>query len=700
MWHHHIRQLLLTPHLGQSTYQNHCRILTMPSINVLIIDDCPTSTAQLVQELASGGFAVTHHRADNAGAVRALLNGQDWNLVLSKPVLPQLNCFFALKLLKRQRRDVPFIVVSDSTSEEMASMAMMAGAHDYVERNQARRLRLAMIRVLREAETRREQRRAEQALRTAHQRMIDTLESLPDAIFILDETNRVIVWNRSCEELTGVSRREMLGKGEGDYAIPFFGKPQPMLVDCLETPLDELAMTWEHASRIGNHLHATSFAPFLNQGRGAYLWTVAMPLHDREGRQFGAMEVIRDISEQHRLDDDFRKAQKTAAVGLLAAGLAHDFNNLLTVILMNLALLRDHPNMPRDFHGKLKELESETLRAARLTRQLLVFSRRQKLDVKPFEFRPLMDNFVQMLRRLIGENIDLEFRDDSRSAWVKADEGMMEQVVTNLCINARDAMPNGGRLTIGLQQINIIESSLHLHPKGHTGTFVCLSITDTGCGMDDATIMKVFEPFFSTKEAGKGSGLGLPTVCSILKQHHGWMEVESAVGVGSTFRVYVPLWTGPHEPDAASETPATIHGGTETILVVEDDASDRQASALCLRKLGYVVFEAASGVEALLLFYKHQSQMHLVVADMVMPGGMTGLELVERLMKGKRSLKGVISSGHDEQVTKPETFGEKGIAYLHKPYSEAALAKMVRECLDRITASPSDSGLQREPSQL
>jgi len=256
---------------------------------------------------------------------------------------------------------------------------------------------------------------------------------------------------------------------------------------------------------------------------------------------------------------------------------------------------------------------------------------------------------------------------------------MLEQVVMNLCINSRDAMPNGGALALGTTLVKLEDASVRLHPDARPGSFVCLSVTDGGCGMDDTVMEKIFDPFFTTKEAGKGTGLGLATVYGIVKQHQGWIEVESAVGQGSSFRVYLPA-TSPLGAFGIPGDDEEIKGGSETILLVEDELFLRRLTALCLRKLGYAVLEADNGVEALKVWEEHRQKIALLFTDMVMPGNMTGLDLAMRLRKEKETLKIISSSGYNTDMEGPPL---TGITYLPKPYAPAVLARVVRCCLDK-----------------
>jgi CheY-like chemotaxis protein len=322
------------------------------------------------------------------------------------------------------------------------------------------------------------------------------------------------------------------------------------------------------------------------------------------------------------------------------------------------------------------------MRAAGLTRQLLLFSRRQVPRFEPLDLNESINGLMKMLRRLLGASIEVKFLPSTEAAWVRADAGMLEQVVLNLCINARDAMSKGGRLTLVTTTVERGARSANSHLDARAGCFVCVSVTDTGCGMDETVLRRLFEPLFTTKAAGKGTGLGLATIQGIVRQHEGWTEVESAVGQGSTFRVYLPAQARPASA-SGSPSPEAIKGGSETILLVEDEPSVRRTVALCLRKLGYAVLEAGTGLEALKAWEEHHEAIKLLFTDMVMPGAMTGLDLSERLRKEKASLKVIISSGYNEDPAAPPPTGAQEITYLAKPYKATALAKAVRSCLDR-----------------
>nr|AUN37525.1 diguanylate cyclase/phosphodiesterase [uncultured bacterium] len=418
---------------------------------------------------------------------------------------------------------------------------------------------------------------------------------------------------------------------------------------------------------------------------GTVLDRYSSPVVGKNGDYYGRIWTFRDITEHKRLEAQLRQAVKMEAVGQLAGGVAHDFNNILATVMMHLGLLQQSPGLTADARESLKELETEATRAAGLARQLLLFSRREVAHPKPLDLNELVQNLLKMLRRLLGENMDIVFRPSSDAVWLAADAGMIEQVVMNLCVNARDAMPNGGQLDLAISLIEL--RSGPPRPNSSARSFACLSVNDSGCGMDAAVLQRIFEPFFTTKEAGKGTGLGLATVYGIVKQHQGWIEVDSEEGKGSSFRIFLPaLKEAMEKPKAAvTEHPDEAPRGSETILLVEDDESVRRMAALCLRKLGYEVLETASGVEALESWRKHRQRIKLLFTDLIMPGTMTGLGLAQRLRQERPDLKVIISSGYDSERTAPSSIVNQPFTHCAKPYSTFALAKIVRQCLDEPT---------------
>ena len=388
-----------------------------------------------------------------------------------------------------------------------------------------------------------------------------------------------------------------------------------------------------------------------------------------------------DVTERKRLEEQLRQSQKMEAIGQLAGGVAHDFNNVLADTMMNLDLLEENPHLDREAHEVVKELKADAERAASLTRQLLIFGRRSLLDIRVLNLNDVVANSLKILSRLLGEHVTLVFEQKGSLPTVEADAGMLELVLLNLAVNARDAMPRGGRITLATETVEIDPERAAAIAHRRTGQFVCLSVSDTGCGMEESTLRQIFEPFFTTKAVGKGTGLGLSTVHGIVAQHRGWIEAESHVGEGTIFRIYLPASDKAAVNKAAAES-TVIPKGRETILLVEDDASVRRLVAKASRALGYQVLEASNGQEAITLWRDHSRRIDLLLTDMVMPEGMTGLELAQRVRKEKPDLKIIVSSGYSAEVNQSGKPTAEGIVYLPKPFKMSALGTILRECLD------------------
>jgi PAS domain S-box-containing protein len=395
--------------------------------------------------------------------------------------------------------------------------------------------------------------------------------------------------------------------------------------------------------------------------------------------------LIQDVTDRKQLERQLLQAQKMEAIGQLAGGVAHDFNNILSATMMHMSLLMKLPSLSPAMKLSLKELETETKRATGLTRQLLLFSRQQTLQMCSIDLNELLVNLLKMLRRLIGENIQLDFVPGKDPLWIEADPGMIEQVVMNLCVNARDAMPQGGRVVISARVAPLDTEKNLGDAESRSGEFIRLSVADSGCGMDDATLKHIFEPFFTTKDPGKGTGLGLATVYSIVKQHHGWVTVNSAVDKGTDFHVFLPAATElSYTSNNAGDQPA-VKGGVEGILVVEDDTGFRNMMVMTLKVLGYQVFEAIDGPSALKVWKKHAAEIAVLFTDQVMPGGISGFELCQRLHQAKPELRRIISTGYAADRVDPTELAAQGIAFLPKPFSSEALASAMRRCLDQPT---------------
>jgi PAS domain S-box len=390
--------------------------------------------------------------------------------------------------------------------------------------------------------------------------------------------------------------------------------------------------------------------------------------------------VAQDVSERQLLEQQLRQAQKMEAVGRLAGGVAHDFNNLLMVIKGHTELLLDVLPVADHVTRKIEQIDRSADRATALTRQLLAFSRMQVLQPRPMNLNSVVDEMGKLLPRLIGEDIELIVRVSSNLGTIRADASQMEQIIMNLAVNARDAMPNGGKLIIETQNIELDHYYREAHPIVQPGRYVLLSVSDNGTGMDAETQAHIFEPFFTTKEQGKGTGLGLATVYGVVKQSGGFVWVYSELGKGTTFKIYLPRVDEAAAMVGAS-TPSQVLRGTETVLLTEDEQDVREVAREFLESAGYTVLQAPSGEAALQLAAAHDGAIDLLVTDMVMPG-INGQELARRMRIARRELRVLYMSGYSEHAAEEATRTE-GSAVLAKPFSRSALLRTAREVLQK-----------------
>lgn len=489
------------------------------------------------------------------------------------------------------------------------------------------------------------------------------VDSLPGIFYLLDDRGRILRWNRNVETLTGYASQEIAGRS----AVDFFADADRPLIE-------------ERIGEVFSAGKADIQADLVHKDGSTTPCYFTGQTFDCGGRTCLIGMGI-DISARRELEDQLRQLQKMESVGQLAAGVAHDFNNLLTVIQGHASLLLDGEAGASEIAELGQEISDAAQRAANLTRQLLLFSRKQHMEPELVELGELTHNLAKMLRRVLGEQVALELDTGSEPAEVVADPGMLEQVITNLAVNARDAMPVQGTLSIEIAVRDLSEKDVARSPEARPGRFVVLTVRDTGTGIPPEVLPRVCEPFFTTKETGKGTGLGLATVYGIIDQHEGWMEIESEVGRGTTVRCFLPRRTRKPKQPEASEVSTTL-GGTETVMLVEDEPALRNLAQKILSRRGYTVVTAGSGPEALQRWDEHRGAIDLLVTDMVMPGGIQGPELAERLRAEKPNLAVVLTSGYSAEVATELSVGSS-LSYLPKPFDPSKLLETVRRALEQ-----------------
>ena len=509
-----------------------------------------------------------------------------------------------------------------------------------------------------------ERKRAEARLRESEERYRTLAEAAHDHIFIVGRDHRLEYVNQSAAGAFARAAEEIVGMPIGDL-FP------PAAADRLRPRVDEVLAGSEPLY---------SEDPVVFPGREAWLGTWLVPIKDAGGRVTSVLGVARDITERRRLERQVLQSQKMEAIGRLAGGIAHDFNNLLSVILGFGSLLLDRLDPASPLRKAAEEIKKAGERAAGLTRQLLAFSRRQILEPRVIDLNAVVTGTETMLRRLIGEDVELHMDLARDLGRVQADPGQIEQVIVNLAVNAKDAMPEGGTIRMETADASFSEAQ----PRGGTvmpaGPYVLLSIGDTGCGMDREIQARIFEPFFTTKQPGKGTGLGLSTVYGIVKQSGGFIWVESQPGRGSTFRIYLPsVQAGMADVEAAA--PAPLRGGSETVLIAEDDDGMRQVAIRFLQSLGYNTLEAARPDEARRIEAGHVGPIHLLLTDVVMPE-MGGRGLADLLTSRRPGMQVLFMSGYTDDAVAEHGIVPEQTFFLSKPFSREALGRKVREVLD------------------
>jgi len=641
-------------------------------LRLLIVEDSEDDAQLLLRQIRREGMDVDSLRVDTATAMREALMQQRWDVVISDYTMPAFSAIDARALLAEVSADIPFIIVSGTIGEETAVKALKSGAHDFLTKGQLSRLVPAIEREMRDADERRRRRAAEEALSETRDRMRFALEAAGVGTWEWDVTADKVIWSDLLERLHGIP----VG-GFGGTFDAFIASIDPEDQQRVRDSREGFLKT-RGDSRLEYRV------PWANN-TVRWIASIGRAFFDPEGRPLRAAGIGFDITEEKQLQEDLSQAQKMESIGNLAGGIAHDFNNLLTVIEGCCQLLQENPAVElQDTVRDLREIRRAVDRGAALTHQLLAFSRKQLLTPQVVSLNDIVGNLGTMLRRLIEESVQLEFRLASDLARVNVDPGQLEQVLVNLAVNARDAMPEGGRLTIETANVTLDSSYAQEHVDVLPGRHVMLSVSDTGHGIPPEVQAYVFEPFFTTKPKGQGTGLGLATVYGIVKQSGGHIFLYSEPGMGATFKIYFPAASGEAVAEAVKPK-ATVPqdqglDGTETILVVEDDPRLRELDERILKRRGYKVLVAASAADAIQMCTDHTDPIHVVLTDVIMPGG-SGRTLGDWLAEHRPDTRVVYMSGYTDNAIARHGVLEAGIHFLPKPFSPEALARAIRAAL-------------------
>ena len=625
-------------------------------IRVLLIEDNPGDFRLIREMFKESGANVELEWAKQLSTGLANLKEEIFDGLLVDLGLPDSQGIGTFKKIHDQAPQIPIIVLTGLADNGLALKAVREGAQDYLVKGQ-----IESNLLVRSVHYAIERKRAEEALRESKARFQELFNEAPVGYHEVDAEGRIFRVNRTELEMLGYTAEEMLGQSVSKFTVKEKTPQQPVL-----TNLTNIVSSTQGFERTYQRKDGTTI-PVLVERR---------VIREANGKVKSIRSTIQDITERKRAEEEREKmqaqliqAQKMESIGTLAGGVAHDFNNLLTTIqgYAQLAMMSLKESDP--FYENFKEIRQASVRAANLTRQLLLFSRQQAMDLNLINLNATVGNLMKMLRRLIGEDITIQ-TDLDPNLWMNmADAGNMEQVIMNLVVNARDAMPEGKNITIKTENVDIDEGYCETYKYAHPGKFVCLSVEDTGVGMDKEIIQHIFDPFFTTKGPGKGTGLGLSVVYGIVKQHEGWINVYSEPGRGSVFKVYLPASSVESKGEAKEEVISIqdCHGKGERILLVEDDDEIREFAKRVLFESGYVGFEAANAEEALSIFGKEKGDFHLVFSDVVLPVK-SGLQLVEQLLCRKPELKVLLTSGYTDQKSQWPVICEKGYRFIQKPY--------------------------------
>ncbi len=644
----------------------------MENIRILFVEDLSTDVEMARRVLKKETIPFSDLVVDTELAFRKALDDFKPDLIISDYSMPTFDGMQALTITRGRSDHIPFIVLTGSMNEETAVACMKAGADDYVIKEKIKRLPFAVREVLEKVKVRRENERLEKE-RT---RLMFAVEQAGEMFLMTDTRGSILYVNPAFEEVTGYRREEVLGKNPRILKSGIQGPDYYR--EMWETLAQGRIWKGRMVNRRKDGTHFTEDA-------------VISPVRDAGGRIVHYSAVKRDITDHLKSSEMLQQAQKMESVGRLAGGVAHDYNNMLSVILgyTELAMDRVAPDDP--LYEDLQEILNAARRSADITRQLLAFARKQAVAPVTLDINDTVEGMLKMLRRLIGEDIDLVWL-PSAGVWpVRMDPSQLDQILANLCVNARDAIDGVGKLTIETHNKTFDREFCEAHAAYMDGCFVLLSVSDDGRGMDRETLNHVFEPFFTTKNVGEGTGLGLATVYGVVKQNNGFIHVASEVGKGTAFHIYLPRNTSGGTAVRTEEPGDIPRGSGETVLLVEDEPSIRKVAQLILEKLGYRVSVAETPGEALRLVASGSKSFELLITDVVMPE-MNGRTLADQFHKVCLGSKTLFMSGYTSNTIAQHGVLDEGMNFIQKPFTKKDLAVAVSRALKNLNASGGPAG--------
>jgi signal transduction histidine kinase len=635
------------------------------SERLLVVEDDDGLVHLMTRVLSRRGFVVGV--ASSAAAALEATSSEDFDLLLLDYQLPDMNGYDLVHELRDRGCPTPFIVITGHGDEKIAVEIMKEGARDYLVKDQSflDRLPAVLQHTCRQIETERRLRETEIRLQRSEKSAQALLDATTEAALLIDRQGTILATNAILAARLRASVADLLG-------AHVFDRLTPSMSTLLRGKIDEA-------------IRSSAMVRFEHEEGGRHLDTSIYPVLDVTGHIGDTAIYSQDITERRKLADQLRQAQKMEAIGQLAGGIAHDFNNILQVILGRSSLMEESIGSNGELARDLAEIRDSAKRAAALTRQLLAFSRRQVLQQENLNLNAVIEDVLNIVRRVIGEAIRLELFAAEGLGTIRADPSQIEQVLLNLCINARDAMPEGGRLVLETASLELDDDYCASHEGVVPGPHVQLSVSDTGIGMQPEVLEHIYEPFFTTKEVGKGTGLGLATVYGIVKQHKGNIHVYSEPGNGTVFKILFPVTRGSaatrRVEESGGRSSKEIQGGTETVLLAEDDRGVRRLAIRALERKGYTVLHARDGEQALGIFLEHAAEVSAAVLDVVLPR-MSGPALRNELLRLKPGLPVLFTTGYSARAEQVSQLIDSGHGLLQKPYSPSDLVRRVGEVLD------------------
>jgi PAS domain S-box-containing protein len=644
-------------------------------LRFLLIDDHPDDRRRLLRSLRKGFPGAVWQDISSQHEFEAAMAQSLFDVVVAEYQLKWSNGLEVLRKIRSRFPHTPVIWVSSATCGETIAEGMKAGLSDYVSKTHLQRLRDAVRDSLDRATASQENAEALQALRASEQRYRAIAELTCDYAYLLRlETDGIEICEWASEHFTSVTGYSLEALDQQGGWISLFH------------PEDKSIAAQRRARWLAGQTDISEFRIMTQSGKERWLRDYTCPV--RVGSQAHEVRIYgagQDITERRRLEEPLRQAQKMEGIGRLAGGIAHDFNNLLQVVSGYSDMLLRRLTRRSALRQYVQEIKHVAEQGAMLTRQLMMVSRKPLLQPQVVDCKGIISKITPMLRRILGEDIELITCVEPTLGCVNADPGQLEQVILNLAVNARDAMPQGGRLTLEAANVELDEARTSRLSGVEPGEYIKLAVRDTGSGMDEETQAHIFEPFFTTKEPGKGTGLGLFTVYGIISQNGGNMQVESIPGVGSTFSIHLPRVEGPIQAVEVQSVSHLSPPAGETILLLEDEAVVRDLVRQVLQATGYAVLEAANGEQALQLSHAHRGPIHLLLADVVLPG-LSGPEVADQLASARPEIQVIYMSGYAQDTIKRYGMPEMQGVFLQKPFTPTTLLTNVRRALDASKA--------------